>query len=143
MNWEKLTHRQYHTDPVEYVYAQSIFDTKEYDRLYENQLKPNHDSWQEFDKKYRVGFEFKEDITEMDLEKEVIALWFFKERSDRYSQPCIDLSGKLLPYFPNTFFLTKSKNVKIKESKKRFIRRPMVQLDMTEKQFDNIVGRFK
>ena len=66
MNWEKLTHRQYHTDPVEYVYAQSIFDTKEYDRLYENQLNLGHDSWQEFDKKYKVGFEFKEDITEID-----------------------------------------------------------------------------
>ena len=33
--------------------------------------------------------------------------------------------------------------IKIKEPKRKFIRRPMVQLDMTGKQFDKIVERFK
>lgn len=143
MNWEKLTRKQYHTEPVEYIYAQNIFDTKEYDRLYENQTRLNHEAWQEFDKQYRVGFEFREDITEINLDREVIAVWFFKERSDRHTQPFIDLSGKLLTYFPNTFILTKSKYIKIKEPKRKFIRRPMVQLDITGKQFDKIVERFK
>ena len=143
MNWEKLNKRKYYNEPVEHIHAMDIFDTQEYDRLYENQNNLEHAVWQEFDKKYKIGFEFKEDITDIDLDKEVIALWFFRERSDRYAGPHIDLSGKKIAYTPNTFILTKTKDIKVIEAKKKYIRRPMVQLDISGKIFDNICGRFK
>ena len=37
MNWEKLKPVHYFKEPVTYFYSSSIFDTKEYDALYENQ----------------------------------------------------------------------------------------------------------
>ena len=114
MNWEKLETQHYFENPVEHVYTSNIFDLKEYHILYENQNNLNHQVWQQFDEKYKTGFEFKNDLTEIDFNKEVIALWFFKERSDRNSQPFIDLAGKLIPYYPNAFLLTTCKKIKIK-----------------------------
>ena len=73
----------------------------------------------------------------------MIALWFFKERSDRQSQPMINIGGKLIAYYQNAFVLTKCKDIKIQEPKKKYIRRPMVQLDMTEKEFDKLVEKFR
>tara|TARA_Y100000592_G_C5387140_1_gene276379 strand:- start:320 stop:751 length:432 start_codon:yes stop_codon:yes gene_type:complete len=143
MNWEKLNKKQYYNEPVEHIHAVSLFDNQRYDSLYENQSNLDHRVWQEFDKMYKVGFEFKDDITKIDFNKAVIALWFFKERADRNAPPHIDLSGKLITYTPNTFILTKSKDIQIKEAKRRYIRRPMVQLDISENDFDNICGRFK
>jgi hypothetical protein len=141
MNWEKLKKHNYHNDPVPHIHAVGIFDIKEYDRLYENQNNLEHQIWKEFDQKYKTGFEFKEDITNIDFKKEVIALWFFKERTDRGSAPDIDVAGKLIPYFPNTFVLTECKDIKIRNNKNKYIRRPFIQLDINKKQFDQICHR--
>ena len=108
-----------------------------------DKLRANEMGIKEFDKKYKVGFELKDEITNIDLNKEVIALWFFKERSDSNSQPRINLKNKLITYFPNAFFLTKSKDIKIVEQKRKYIRRPMIQLDISAKTFDGIMERFK
>ena len=144
MNWNKLTSKHYFTEPVEYIHAINIFDSLEYDKLYENQNNLNHEVWQEFDKKYKTGFEFKEDITNIDLNKEIIALWFFKERSDNTSSPDINIAGRILTYFPNAFILTKSKDISIVDNKKRkYIRRPFVQLDISEKTFEAICKNIK
>ena len=143
MNWEKINKNKFHKEPVEHIHAMDIFPQQEYDRLYENQNRLEHEVWQEFDSKYRIGYEFKDDITDIDLNKEVIALWLFRERSDRYSGPQIDVDGKQIAYTPNTFILTKSKKIKIKESKKKYIRRPMIQLDLSAETFDKICARFK
>ena len=35
MNWDKLKPNHYFRDPITHIYAQDIFDTKEYDKLYE------------------------------------------------------------------------------------------------------------
>lgn len=143
MNWNILKPTHIFRDPVEHIISATIFDQKEYDVLYENSNNLNHTVWKEFDKKYKVGFELKDDITNIDLNKEVIALWFFKERSDSNSQPRINLKNKLITYFPNAFFLTKSKDIKIVEQKRKYIRRPMIQLDISAKTFDGIMERFK
>ena len=127
--------------PMDLVRSRQPFRHSFSDHPREHNLE--HAVWQEFDKKYKIGFEFKEDITDIDLDKEVIALWFFRERSDRYAGPHIDLSGKKIAYTPNTFILTKTKDIKVIEAKKKYIRRPMVQLDISGKIFDNICGRFK
>ena len=62
MNWKKLRKPHYHEEPVEYIYARAIFDLKEYDSLYENQNDLSHQVWQDFDAKYKTGYEFLQDI---------------------------------------------------------------------------------
>ena len=143
MNWNKLKKRHYHKDPVEYIHAVDIFDLKEYDKLYENQNNLDHELWQEFDAKHKTGFEFHDDITKINKNKQVMALWFFPERSDRGARPHLDLQGKRIPYTSNTFLLTKFSDIKIMDTKRKFIRRPSIQLDIYEKKFRKIIEGIK
>ena len=144
MNWKKLKKPHYHKEPVEHILATAIFSLNEYDSLYENQNNLSHQVWQEFDAKYKVGYEFLQDIKDVNLNKEIICLWFFKDRSDKNAGVDIDLSGKLITYFPNTFLITKSKKLKILKRKKNFAPgRPAVQIDLNTKQFDKIVDEIK
>ena len=64
MNWEKIKKSYYYKEPVEHILAPSIFDLKEYETLYENQNNLSHQVWQEFDAKYKIGYEFLQDIQE-------------------------------------------------------------------------------
>ena len=106
MHWDKLKKEHYFADPVEHVVSSTIFPTKEYDTLYENQNNFNHTTWKEFDAKYRTGFELKDDITQIDFNKEIIALWFFRERADD-TRSYIHLNGKKkLNYLANTLLIT-------------------------------------
>ena len=79
MNWEKIKPVHFYKDPVEHFYMSSIFDMLEYDRLYENQNNLEHRVWQEFDEQYKTGFQFFEDLRQLDKKKEIICLWFFKK----------------------------------------------------------------
>ena len=143
MHWDKLKKEHYFADPVEHVVSNTIFPTKEYDTLYENQNNFNHTTWKEFDAKYRTGFELKDDITQIDFNKEIIALWFFRERSDSYSQPDLNVGGKKIRYHQNKFLLTPCKDITIEEQKKKYIRRPCIQLDISKLKYEQIVKRFK
>jgi hypothetical protein len=138
MNWEKLRKSHYHKEPVEYIYATGIFNLKEYDKLYENQNNLSHQIWQDFDTKYKIGFEFFKDLREFNKNKEVICLWFFKERSDNNKNNAIELEGKNIMYTPNTFFITKSKNIKINDREKQWPYRPVLQLDLSIKEYNKI-----
>ena len=75
MNWEKIKPVHFYKDPVEHFYTSSIFDMLKYDRLYENQKNLEHRVWQEFDEQYKTGFEFFEDLRQLDKKKEIICLW--------------------------------------------------------------------
>ena len=143
MNWQKLRKPHYHKEPVEYIYATAIFDLKEYDSLYENQNDLSHQVWQDFDAKYKTGYEFLQDIQDLNLKKEVICLWFFKDRNDKDAGVDIDLSGKLITYFQNTFLITESKKLKILERKRFFPNRPALQIDLSKKIFAEITEPFK
>ena len=143
MNWKKLRKPHYHEEPVEYIYARAIFDLKEYDSLYENQNDLSHQVWQDFDAKYKTGYEFLQDIQDLNLKKEVICLWFFKDRNDKDAGVDIDLSGKLITYFQNTFLITESKKLKILKRKKFFPNRPALQIDLSKKIFAEITEPFK
>ena len=143
MNWQKLRKPHYHKEPVEYIYATAIFDLKEYDSLYENQNDLSHQVWQDFDAKYKTGYEFLQDIQDLNLKKEVICLWFFKDRNDKDAGVDIDLSGKLITYFQNTFLITESKKLKILKRKKFFPNRPALQIDLSKKIFAEITEPFK
>jgi len=142
MNWDKLKPNHYFRDPITHIYAQDIFDTKEYDKLYENQNNLAHHVWQEFDSKYRTGYEFKEDFSDIGLQKEIMCLWFFKERSDS-TKSYVEVNGKQLAYAPNTFLITKSKDVKLVQTKRKYIRHPLVQIDMTNDQWENLTENLR
>ena len=137
--FEKLKPDHYHKEPVEYIYTSTIFDTLEYDSLYENQNNLSHQVWQDFDTKYKIGFEFFKDLREFNKDKEVICLWFFKERSDNKKYNDIKLKGKNIMYSPNTFFITKSKNIKINDAGKQWPYRPVLQLDLSIKEYNKII----
>ena len=142
MIWNKIKPNHYFEDPIEHIYAMTIFDTKEYDQLYENQNDLNHNVWQEFDSKYRMGYEVKEDFKNIDFQKEVICLWFFKERSDS-TKSYVHLNGKQLHYLPNTFLITKSKDIKLVQTKRKYIRHPLIQIDMTNDHWKTLLSKLR
>ena len=142
MNWDKLKPNHYFKDPITHIYAQDIFDTKEYDRLYENQNDFDHKTWQEFDTLYRIGFEFKDDFSEIDFNKEIMCLWFFKERADN-TQSYVCVNDKKLVYLPNAFLVTKSKNIKFVQKNRKYIRHPFIQIDMTNDQWQKLLRKFR
>ena len=143
MNWHKLTKHNYYTEPFEFIHAVGLVEQSEYNRLYENTNNLTHPVWQEFDEKYKTGFELKDDITKIDLNREVIALWFFRERSDTTPSPGINIGGRIFTYNDNVTILTMCKNIKIEEKKKKYLRRPFIQLDMSKDKFDKICKRFR
>ena len=139
MNWLEIKKSHYHKEPVEHILTDAIFNLKEYDILYENQNNLSHQVWQDFDTKYKIGFEFFKDLHEFNKNKEVICLWFFKERSDRKIGNDIDLEGKIIKYKPNTFLITRSKNIKIIKRKSVLPNRPVLQLDLSIKEYNKII----
>ena len=88
-------------------------------------------------------FEFKEDITQINFDKEIIALWFFRERSDNNHPPVFVLKDKLIAYMPNQFLITEYKDIKIQEAKRKFIRRPLIQLDIKKSQYKDLIAKIK
>ena len=54
MNWEKLKKNHYYTEPVEHIHTAQVFDTQEYDKLYENQKDLNHKVWNKFKNQYKT-----------------------------------------------------------------------------------------
>ena len=142
MNWERLKPNHYFEDPVTHIYAQNVFNANEYDRLYENQNNFDHQIWQDFDSKYKTVFEFKDNFSKIDFDKEIMCLWFFKERSDN-TRSYVSVNDKQLTYLPNTFLITKSKNIKFVKTKKKYLRHPFVQIDMANKQWENLLEKFR
>ena len=143
MNWEKIKKSYYYKEPVEHILAPAIFNLDEYDSLYRNQNNLSHQIWQDFDTKYKIGFEFFKDLREFNKDKEVICLWFFKERSDNSKNNAIELEGKNIMYSPNTFFITKSKNIKINDAGKQWPYRPVLQLDLSISKYNKIIKMIK
>jgi predicted adenine nucleotide alpha hydrolase (AANH) superfamily ATPase len=143
MNWEKIKSKCCFNTPVEYIYTSSIFNVQEYDKLYENQNNFCHKVWTDFYAQYKTDYNFLEDLNDIDLSKPLICLWFFKERSDQNAGPDINLAGKTLKYLPNTFLITESKDIKVIENKKKYIRRPLLQLDLELKTYKNILQKFR
>ena len=139
MNWENIKQSYYYKEPVEYILAPAIFNLEEYDNLYRNQNDLSHQVWQDFDIRYKIGFEFFKDLREFNKDKEVICLWFFKDRDDRKTGNDIDLEGKIIKYKPNTFLITRSKNIKIIERKSVLPNRPVLQLDLNIEEYNKII----
>ena len=142
MNWEKLKANHFFKEPVEHVYTSTVYDIKDYDKLYENQNTMTHQVWQDFDKKYKTGYQLFDDIRDIDTNREIICVWFFKDRNDRSGGEDILLKDKKIKYQPNTFFITKSKDIKILDKEDEYIRRPFIQLDLPNKVWQSVLERF-
>lgn len=142
MNWDRLQTKNYFADPVEHIHGIRIVDDKEYDKLYENQNNFSHKVWKEFDEKYKLGFEFFETLEEINYHKEIICLWMFKERNDQ-TITHIDVGGRRISYFANAIIMTPSKKVKPLYSKRKYIRHPFMQIDITKNQYNSIVDNLK
>ena len=113
---------------------------KEYDNLYENQNNMSHEVWKNLGEKYSIKFKFLKDIRDFDKDKDVICLWFFKDRADRTAGQYIKIAGQTITYFPNTFLITESKDILIRE--KGFIYRPALQLDLPSSTWNTMLERF-
>ena len=142
MIWDKLNGHHFHDQPVDHVLAKDIYDLRDYDRLYENQNNLNHQSWKEFCEKYNTKAYLRESFSDIDLSNDIICLWFFKERSDQMAS-YVHLKGKQKRYYPNTFLITKEKDIKFVPTKRKYIRTPLIQLDMDIKTYTNIAKRFQ
>ena len=145
MNWKNLKPNHFYKDPVEHIYVQNFFPKDDYEKLYENQGNLEHQAWQDFDAKYKVGYELFDNLQEVNYNKEVIALWFFKDRNDKSAgTKDISLLGKEITYTPNTLLLTTSKDIKFNTPQKRkWINRPVLQLDLPLATFNNICEALK
>ena len=73
-NIKKIHVRQ---DPFEHIYCKQIIKIDTYDRLYELQNIFDHEYWKDFIKEYNLNCNFLEDIRDIDLSKQIIALWFW------------------------------------------------------------------
>ena len=142
MNWEKLKANHFFKEPVEHIYTSTVYDIKDYDKLYENQNFLTHQVWQDFDKKYKTGFQLFDDIRNIDTNREIICVWFFKDRNDRSGGEDILLKDKKIKYQPNTFLITKCKDIKIIEKQDEYMRRPFIQLDLSNTIWQSILERF-
>ena len=136
--YKRLNKKYYHKDPVEHIVGSHIIKVAEYDDLYENQSRFEGTIWKKFKETYQLSCKFYEDLRNIDLTKEIICLWFFRERRDKEAPNDLKLAGKLINYFPNYILITPSKDLRIKERKNFFPRRPCVQIDMNTETYVNI-----
>jgi len=138
MIWNKLKTHHYHDQPVEHICAGDIVDSREYDSLYENQNNVNHQHWKKFCEQHDTKAELKESFADIDFNRNILCLWFFRERSDG-TAAYVHLNGKQIKYTANTFLITKSKNIKFVHTKRKYIRSPLVQLDINEETYNRLL----
>ena len=136
--FERLRKQYYHTDPVEHIVGPQIIKVAEYDDLYENQTRFDGTVWSNFKQKQNLNCVFHEDLRDIDRSVDIMCLWFFRKRADRDSGNDVKLAGKIINYSANKMFITPSKEIKIKERKKYFPRRPCVQIYINEEIYLNI-----
>lgn len=136
--FEKLKKSHYRKDPEEHFYAQMIYNLTEYDRLYENQLNQNSEAWASFRNVYELKYKFLENIEEIDLDQDIICIWFFRERADQDSANDLTLVDRVIVNKPNAFFISPSRNIKIHKRTKFFTRRPCAQFFLSKEDYVNI-----
>ena len=126
------------------IFIPEVIERETYNRLYEWQGKWEWEqNWTNFKNNYKVNFKFLENLEDIDVSKETICLWFFRERPEtaEYRKYCRDnnldpykdfkeivIEGKNIQYLANTILIT---NKKIKFLENKFVlRRPCVQIDI-------------
>ena len=118
----------------------NIIEYTQYERLYEHQgtirhprLKDSSQYWNKFKKDYNINYNFLDNITDFEQEKnEIICLWFFPERLYKEDKRIgffdLKINNKDIKYDTNTVLIT-NKRIDILENK-FVLRRPCVQIDI-------------
>lgn len=135
--FKRLDKKYYHKDP-EYISGSNIRKVAEYDDLYENQTRFDGTVWTKFKEQHNLNCNFHEDLQDIDLSRDITCLWFFRERSDRDPGNDIKIAGKVIVYTANRLLITPSKEIKIQKRKVFFLRRPCVQIDISNQIYLNI-----
>ena len=126
------------------IFIPEVIERETYNRLYEWQGKWEWEqNWTNFKNNYKVNFKFLENLEDIDVSKEIICLWFFRDRNDHSKGNDIVLAGKKITDFHNTFLITQFKDIEILENKRQYIHRPFVQIDLNKKTYNEIVKKFK
>jgi len=136
--YKRLDKKYYHTDPVEHILGRTFRPVAEYDDLYENQTRFDGVIWTKFKETYNLNCQFHNDLQDVDFEKDITCLWFFRERTDRDAGNDIKLADKVITFQANSLFITPSKEIKIQKRKVYFPRRPCVQIHISNAHYVNI-----
>ena len=142
MIWDTLKPQHYHTEPVEHLLATNLVQLNDYDKLYENQKNTQHNVWKEFCDKNKTNAVLHENFDKLDFNRDVICLWFFKERNDGTSA-YVHVGGKQVKYYPNVLLLTKSKSIKFFHSTRKYIRSPVFQMHMDLDYYNKILKKIQ
>ena len=138
--YKRLDKKYFNTDP-EYILGSTFQTVAEYDDLYENQTRFDGTVWTKFKDRHNIDCIFHENLEDADLTRDITCLWFFRERSDRDAGNDIKIEGKVILYTANKLLITPSKDIKIQKRKKFFLRRPVVQIDITKEIYVSIKER--
>lgn len=113
----KILENHINTNP-NFIYKTTAFDLKLYDRVYENWHRPDHESWEQFEKQNQLRIKEKFDNKESYQyigDQNWVGYIFFKDRTDRrHIQVTFGEISK--EYKPNTVLIIEKSN-KIEFSK--------------------------
>jgi len=137
------SHLQYY--PVEHIYSNNLLDINEFDRLYENQSRFNGERWTEFKNKHKLDCTFLNDLNNINMQVKVLCLLFFKERADNKKSQDIKIGVKEIKYIQNALLILPNNlsTFNILTRKKPYIRRPCLQINLSLKQYNHIIGNLK
>lgn len=144
MIFQQLQKKHLKNQNGKFIYANSIAGDKEYEKLYENQNNQSHQSWQKFIAESPYKFTFYNDLDDIDLTKNPLCLWFFKERSDSKKGKDIIRNNSYIEYMPNTLFIFNKDNrseFKILPKKESIHRRPVVQFEIKFEDYQSLVNK--
>ena len=90
-----------------FIYIPNAFDTRTFDRVYENWSNPEHESWKNFCKEYKVNvIEQLNDVEQYKYtgDNRLVGYIFFKDRNDkRHTQ--VHFAGHHRAYLPNCLLI--------------------------------------
>ena len=86
-------------------YIKNFIKDDEYNKLYENQNNLSHTTWKNFNNKVKFTYRFLKDLEQANYTRQVICLWFFKDRSDYKINRDILINGKSVEYVSNNMLL--------------------------------------
>jgi hypothetical protein len=147
--FNKILKSHFSNNPIEHIYTDNFLDLKEFDRLYENQSRLDGDVWKEFKNKHKLDCTFLNDLNDINMQVEVLCLLFFKERADNVKDHDLKIGvmdiTKEIKYVQNTLFILPNYllTFNILTRKKPYIRRPCLQIKLSLKQYNNILGNLK
>lgn len=119
-------------DNPKFIYKINAFDLKQYDRIYENWHRPNHESWQEFQNKNNLKIIDKfsnKQIYQYNGKCDVVGYLFLKDRNDKRHVD-VHFASVKQPYLPNTLLiLTKENSISFSKTESALPDKPFLVIE--------------